>query len=73
MKIDRCPFCRGDDCEHFLGWTEDGKTIQHRSTPQKMDISETDRIVTTGVTARVYRQANEREEYRKLKAKFEGK
>ncbi len=58
-----CPFCQADDCtdcNHFQGWTSDGRTIddpkQGRSslcTPEP--ILESDRVLTTGVSARVYR------------------
>jgi hypothetical protein len=52
-----CPFCGSDDyCPHFLGWTEDGRTFSRpRPFPEKEEIRATDRIVKTGVSARVYR------------------
>ena len=53
-----CPFCNADQyCPHFLGWTTDGKTVDEprRSWDEKQPIQPGDRIVTTGVSARVYR------------------
>jgi hypothetical protein len=58
-----CPFgCRDDQldahgyCRHLIGWTEDGRTFELRVNPaQRQPILGTDRIVTTGVSARVYR------------------
>lgn len=56
-----CPFCYGDKCEHFAGWTEDGRWIigpteTHHPERNKQPILETDRIVKPGVSARVYRR-----------------
>jgi hypothetical protein len=52
-----CPHCGGDLCRHFVGWTEDGRTFQAADTfkADKRPILESDRIVKTGVSARVYR------------------
>ena len=58
-----CPFCQATDekpCMHFVGWTDDGRTINEwRVMPGiahgPKNISSDDRIVTTGVSARVYR------------------
>lgn len=57
--LPRCPFCQREQCRHLIGWTEDGQHI----VPADMDslrsavltVGGTDRIVTTGVSARVYR------------------
>lgn len=57
-----CPFCQNDDlpptCQHFIGWTDDGKTLEP-SDQSKLKkgtaIKQTDIIRTTGVSARVYR------------------
>ena len=57
-----CPWgCRCDeDCEHFIGWTEDGRTIEfrrvYRDHCEDPAVLDTDRIVMTGTTARVYRE-----------------
>lgn len=55
-----CPICGEEECSHFLGWTEDGRTIgdpvQGRSALVDPEpIQPSDRIVNTGVSARVYR------------------
>jgi hypothetical protein len=52
-----CPFCaeRGL-CDHFLGWTEDGKTVLLRKDGCKpAPMREGDRTSNTGVSSRVYR------------------
>jgi hypothetical protein len=60
-----CPFCGSHGhCPHWIGWTEDGKTVepramilgQHATMAALGSVLETDRIVKTGTTARVYRR-----------------
>jgi hypothetical protein len=59
-----CPFgCTPADldpaggCDHFIGWTEDGKHLERRGQPGSVEsVLPEDRVVTTGVSARVYRQ-----------------
>jgi len=60
----QCPFCPADaqvPCPHFLGWTDDGRHVTERPRGKRdlaaEPIRETDRIVMTGVSARVYRPA----------------
>jgi len=61
--VNHCPFGCADEqldkhgwCRHLIGWTEDGKTFEPRRNPwQRQPVLPTDRIVTTGVAARVYR------------------
>lgn len=55
-----CPFCRGRaDCEHHIGWSDDGVTIDPKkpfpsnAAPRK--VLPTDVLVNTGVSTRVYR------------------
>ena len=56
-----CPWgCTSDDdCEHFLGWTEDGRKIsfrpRYKNDVESDQIGPEDRVVKTGVTARIYR------------------
>jgi len=55
-----CPFCGGDECVHLVGWTEDGRTVTTMHDNVVVDgfdrlVTPVDRIVTTGVSARVYR------------------
>ena len=56
----KCPVCGGDfHCkEHWLGWTEDGKTIlAHDGGMSQEPFDESKHlIVKTGVTIRVYRR-----------------
>jgi hypothetical protein len=52
-----CPICAETDCEHFIGWTNDGKTIEFRGNKIANEpLQETDLIVKTGISARVYRE-----------------
>lgn len=55
-----CPFCGEKDCRHFIGWTDDGRTIELRKetvgSPHRFQkLLDTDRTVNTGVSTRVYR------------------
>ena len=63
----KCPFCESVDyCEHFIGWTNDGKriteTLDSSHEPGAIEsisipiCKDTDRIVKTGVSARVYKK-----------------
>ncbi len=57
-KVDetKCPFCGfAGRCPHMIGWTDDGKTLESAHPDYKGPILETDRLVTTGVSCRVYR------------------
>jgi len=59
VKIIRCPFCGGGDCLHFIGYTNnDGRTLERggKSPWADLTIRDTDKIVTTGASARVYRK-----------------
>lgn len=52
-----CPFCdySGNDyCRHMIGWTDNGRRIELRGGGDS-HVEKDDRIITTGVTARVYR------------------
>jgi hypothetical protein len=60
VKLAECPFCYGDECKHLMGWTENGRDVTTMHDNTVVDgfdrvIRDTDRIVTTGVSARVYR------------------
>ncbi len=60
-----CPFCdllcaSGQACEHFIGWTDDGKTIESRKPLSGKlvndgKILDSDVLVNTGVSTRVFR------------------
>ncbi len=53
-----CPVCRGPaDCQHWIGWTDDGRTVELRSHPHDppQPLLPSDHTVNTGVTTRVYR------------------
>jgi hypothetical protein len=52
-----CPFCRKPECEHHIGWTEDGKTIDPKKPGEgaPREVLPTDKLVNTGVSCRVYR------------------
>lgn len=53
-----CPFCGHDECRHFIGWTEDGHTLEPRvllgPKPRPVVLT-SDICVNTGITTRVYR------------------
>ena len=56
QTVGYCPYCHGENCEHFLGWTDDGRRVDEAADGRRpCRIRTTDRIVTTGVSARVYR------------------
>jgi hypothetical protein len=62
MNEDRmlCPFCdESSICSHFMGWTDDGRKIEMVDGSECV-VQETDRIIKTGTTARVYRPSTER-------------
>lgn len=62
-----CPFCTKQGqfpCSHFVGWTEDGRSIPAATVYGKGEktfhyapqlIRDTDVVVKTGVSARVFR------------------
>ena len=69
VTMSQCPFCGCHECHHWIGWTEDGRTIElNRSHPAPAGhrgrftkpLRSTDQIVTTGVSARVYRPDEEK-------------
>lgn len=49
----RCPYCGGNDCRHFIGWTEDGKDIEPRKPGPSQPVLPTDKVVSKW--GRVYR------------------
>lgn len=57
-----CPYCDSPgDCRHLIGWTDDGKTVELRLgivAGKKVNLLPTDRVITTGVSARVYRKGD---------------
>lgn len=60
---DLCAICEepGRDCEiHFLGWTEDGKTITREHDKVVGTVQAGDVLVNTGVSCRVYRDQGAR-------------
>ncbi len=50
-----CPFCGQGSCYHFIGWTEDGCTYSFTDEKVPLPMMKTDKMVSTGVSARVYR------------------
>ena len=52
-----CPYCQGDRCRHFLGWTDDGRTYSWSADTGPFNIPEDAVIVKTGVSARVYQES----------------
>ncbi len=51
-----CPYCAKQDfCKHFLGWTENGRTINLRRGGATEPLLPTDKTLNTGVSTRVYR------------------
>lgn len=53
----KCPICGKSGfqkCAHFMGWTNDGRTMGCGSGEYVEEIPENAVIVKTGVSARVY-------------------
>ena len=52
-----CPICGKKECDHFLGWTEDGRHIEPKPGLKfrHLVIGQKDQVIKTGVSARVYR------------------
>lgn len=54
----QCPFCGYQFCDHFIGWTDDGRRIELRGLrggAKTGTVAPADRLLTVGVSARVYR------------------
>jgi hypothetical protein len=50
----KCPLCGCTFCRHWIGWTEDGRTIELKAGGTA-PLLPADRVIKTGVSARVYR------------------
>jgi len=61
VSVLACPICHCRQCSHFVGWTEDGRTLEHATKLTRLgavaveEVLPTDTVVKTGVSARVYR------------------
>lgn len=58
MSMPWCPLCGGQDCPHWVGWTEDGRhVITPAPSPERQVVRDGDLTVQTGASVRVYRPA----------------